>query len=95
MERALYRASLELASLRKGIVNKFLLGLLRRIIEKLLVNLPSKVLTFGRSRAEELKKYLKKGRFSLCPNFRGLFEDMHHLFWLGNEEALLKGLRML
>ncbi len=96
LERTLYRAGLELASLRKRIVNKSLLSLLYGIIKKLLTKFSNRIWKLGRSKAEELKtNYQKQGMFSLCPFLRNLLEDASYLFWLGNREVLLKNLRML
>jgi hypothetical protein len=91
LERALYRASLELARLRKKIVNRLLLSLLHRIIGKLLRKFSDEILELGRRKAEELKKMYQKSR--LLPSCSlEFFEDKDYLFWLGNREVLFKNL---
>lgn len=94
LERALYRASLELAKLRKKIVNRLLLSLLRGIIGKLLKKFSDEVLELGRRKAIELERIYQRSRLlPLC--FLGLFEDKDYLFWLGKREAVFKNLGTL
>jgi len=95
-ERALYRASLELARLRGRIVNESLLSLLRVIIRRLLKRFSDTALELGRRKAGELRKlYEGNGVFTHYPSLRRLLWERNYLLWLGSRELVLRGLGII
>lgn len=91
LERALYRAGLELARLRGRILNPSLLKALKKIMGKMLRGFTDMALELGRRKASEIKKiYRENGVFSWLPSLEKLLEEKNYLLWLGSREVLLK-----
>jgi len=92
-EKALFKASLELARLRGRIVNPSLIEAVKNIISKLLQTTVAKILQLGRKRASRLLElYKRNGVFKWAPSLRNWLKEPEYLFWLGASQHALRSL---
>ncbi len=93
VEKAFFKASLQLARLRGRIVNPMLLKSVKNIVEKLLQTPLVKVLQLGRERASSLLKlYGGNGVFEWAPDVKKWLKDPDYLVWLGVSQLALRSL---
>lgn len=91
IEKALFKASLELARLRGRIVNPSLIKSLKDIISRLIQTPASKILQFGRDYASRLSElYRSKGVLEWAPNVKSWLKDPSYVFWLGTKQLALE-----
>jgi hypothetical protein len=93
VEKAFFKASVELARLRSRIVNPSLIKAVKTIVSKLLQTPSTKVLQLGSERASSLLKlYEGNGVLKWAPSVRNWLKDSEYLFWLGVSQLALRSL---
>lgn len=96
VERALYKASTELAKLRGKIVSPSLIETLRTIISKLLQTAANRAIQFGRERAKRLLElYSRNGVLKWLPAICNMLDDPNYLLWLGVTEMTMRSIGIL
>ncbi|MEM1558549.1 MAG: hypothetical protein QXR44_03350 [Thermoproteota archaeon] len=91
VEKALFKASIELAKLRGVLVNPALLKKLRNIVLKLLQASTVRLLQLGMDYANYLIKiYDRNGVAGWFPKIRNLLKDPEYLLWLGVKQTFIK-----
>jgi len=90
-EKALFKASLELAKLRGRIVNPSLIKAVENIVSKLLQTPAEKILQLGRRHASRLLELYEENRvLKWAPSIRNWLKDPEYLFWLGVSQNTLR-----
>jgi len=93
VEKALFKASLELARLRGRIVNPSLIKAVENIVSKLLQTPATRILQLGREYASRLLElYSRNGVFEWAPSLRKWLKDLGYVFWLGLNQYALRSL---
>lgn len=96
VEKALFKATLQLARLRGRIVNPTLLESVKNIVEKLLQTPATRILQLGRERASRLlQHYRVNGVFKWAPSVKSWLKDPDYLLWLGVSQLTLRSLGYL
>jgi hypothetical protein len=90
-EKALFKASMQLARMRGKIVNPLLVRTVETIFSKL-VQTPIAVITrLGRKQAFRLLQlYEKNGLLKQAPSVRSWLKDPEYVLWLGVKQLALK-----
>ncbi|MEM1554490.1 MAG: hypothetical protein QXJ72_06390 [Thermoproteota archaeon] len=93
VEKALFKASIELAKLRGIIVSPSLVNKLKSIVSKLLKGIASKILQLGREYAGFLLSlYGRNGVLKAFPVIKDWLGDHRYLLWLGTKQLLIKNI---
>lgn len=93
VEKALFKASLQLARLRGRIVNPRLLESVKNIVEKLLQTPLTIILQLGREQASSLLRlYGENGVFKWAPDVKKWLKDPGYVLWLGVSQLALRSL---
>lgn len=96
VEKAFFKATLDLARLRGRIVNPLLIKAVKNIVSRLLQTPATRILRLGREHASSLLQlYSRKGVFKWAPSVRSWLKDPEYLFWLGVNSLALEGLGYL
>lgn len=91
VEKALFKASIELAKVRGVIVNPSLISRLRSIVSKLFQTVATKILQLGKEYASYLLKlYSKNGILKYLPEVKNLLNDPRYILWLGVKQFWIK-----
>jgi hypothetical protein len=91
VERALFRACVELAKLRGSIVNPSLVKRLESLVSRLLNTPGRRILQLGRDYASHLLGlYARNGLVGQFPSIRNLLKDPEYLFWLGVKQLAVR-----
>ncbi|MEM2487613.1 MAG: hypothetical protein QXR44_03370 [Thermoproteota archaeon] len=92
-ERALFKASIELAKLRGILVNPTLVKRLKAIALKLLQTPGIKILQLGRNYAGYLLRlYSRNGVVKLIPGIKHWLRDQNYLLWLGVKQVAMRSI---
>ncbi|MBO3810167.1 MAG: hypothetical protein FGF50_11330 [Candidatus Brockarchaeota archaeon] len=92
-ERALFKASVELAKLRGCLVNPALVDRLKTIVSKLLQTPGVRILRLGRDYADHLLRlYSRNGVAKLIPEIKRWLRDPDYLLWLGVKQVALRSI---
>lgn len=93
VERALFKAGVELAKLRGVVVNPSLTNRLKLIALKLLQTTATKILQLGRDYASRLLElYNRNGVAKWFPHIRSLLRDPDYLLWLGVKQTAMRSI---
>lgn len=93
VERALFNASIELAKLRRAIVNPNLIERLRNMVSRLLQTAATRILQMGMDYANFLLElYSRNGVVKWFPGIRDLLKDPDYLLWLGVKQAVMRNI---
>jgi hypothetical protein len=93
VEKALFKASMELARLRGRIVNPLLVKQVREIVSKLLQTPAARILQLGREHASRLLElYKRNGVLKWAPSLSKWLKDPEYVFCLGLNQLALKSL---
>ncbi len=90
VERALFRAGLDLARLRGKIASPSLVTMIKNIMSKLLQTAATKAIQIGKEKARDLLDlYARNGVLSWLPSFKDLVNGNDYLLWLGTSQLTL------
>ncbi|MEM2941569.1 MAG: hypothetical protein QW304_08500 [Thermoproteota archaeon] len=93
VERALFKASIELAKLRGTIVSPSLISRLKTIALKLLQTTATKILQLGKNYANRLHELYSRNRVvKWFPRIRSLLRDPDYLLWLGVKQTAMRSI---
>jgi len=93
VERALFKAGVELAKLRGVVVNPSLVEMLKTIASKLLQTTATKILRLGRDYASHLLElYSRNGVFEWAPSVKNWLKEPGYLLWLGVRQNAMRSM---
>ncbi len=93
VEKAFFKATMNLARLRGRIVNQMLVEAVGKVIRKLLQTPLTRILQLGREHASRLlKHYGETGVFKWAPDVKNWLKDPEYLLWLGVSRLTLEKL---
>ncbi|MGQ9691863.1 MAG: hypothetical protein ACUVQY_11545 [Thermoproteota archaeon] len=93
VERALFNASIELAKLRRAIMNPNLVERLRNMVSRLLQTAATRILQMGMDYANFLLElYSRNGALEYFPSIKNWLKDPRYLLWLGARQFAMRSL---
>lgn len=91
VEKALFKASIWLAKMRRVIVNPSLVSKLKSIASKIMQTAAAEVLQLGKEHADFLLEvYSRNGFIKLFPVIKDWLSNRQYLLWLGVKQLVMK-----
>lgn len=95
-EKALFKASMQLARIRGKIVNPSLVRIVETIVSKLVQNPLAMITRLGGKQASRLlQMYKKNGFLKRAPEIGSWLKDPEYVLWLGVKQLTLKSIGYL